>query len=153
MNKKELNEDILDLEESELLPDDEEEEEAEGFSLNDIRQQLLSDAQVNNNQIDQDEILEAVKHLSLSDSEFDKLISFFKKHKITVISDIENEEFDPDFAKLVLGEDEDEDEAPLDEDLDEEGLDLDDEDFSFGDAFKDTKKKIMKKINGLKRFP
>ncbi len=133
MSKKELNEDILDLDESDLLPDDEE-EEAEGFSLNEIRQQLLDDALASNNQIDQDEIIEAVKHLSLSDSEFDRLIAYFKKHKITVISDLENDDFDPDFAKLVLGEDEDEDIS--EDDLVDEELDLDSEEFSFGDAFK-----------------
>ncbi len=135
MSKKELTDDMLDLDESELLPEEEDEEEGEGFSLNEIRKQLLTDAQENNNQLDQDDIIEAVKHLSLSDAEFDKLINYFKKNKVTVISDIENDDFDPDFAKLVLGDDEDE---PLDDDLDAEGLGLEeDEDFSFGDAFKD----------------
>ncbi|MDY0214136.1 MAG: sigma-70 family RNA polymerase sigma factor [Bacilli bacterium] len=129
MSENKKVEDIEELEDIELL--DEEEEKI--LTLPQIRKQLLDEAKKNNNQLDQDDVIEATDHLDLKEADLEKLITYFKNHKITIISDIENDEYDPDFTKFVKGDD-----LIEDEDLDVDEFDEDeDADFSFGDAFKD----------------
>ena len=128
-----LNDDILDLEDVTVEDDDEE----TLLTLPQVRKMLLEEAKKNNNLLDQDDVMEATSHLDLKESDLEKLITYFKNHKITVVSDIENEDYDPDFSKFVKGEIFDDE---VDEDLtDEDDFDEDEEeaDFSFGDAFKD----------------
>lgn len=131
MSKKIVN-DIEELEDVVLEDYDEE----TYLTLPQVRKMLLEEAKMNNNLLDQDDVMEATNHLDLKESDLEKLITYFKNHKITVISDIENDEEDPDFTKFVKGEDLDD----VDDDLnDDDEYDEDDEeaDFSFGDAFKD----------------
>ncbi len=125
--------DIEDLEDIEVI--DEEEEVL--LTLPQIRKQLLEEAKKNNNQLDQDDVMEATSHLDLNEADLEKLITYFKNHKITIISDIESDEYDPDFTKFVKGDvfdDEEDDDLSLEDDeYDEEDEEAD---FSFGDAFK-----------------
>ena len=121
------------LEFEDVVFDDEEEEV---LSLPQIKKQLLEEAKKSNNQLDQDDVIDATSHLDLTEADFDKLIAYFKKNKVEVISDIENDDYDPDFAKFVKGDDEEDD--LLEDDLldDEDEFDTEEE-FAFGDAFKD----------------
>ncbi len=113
-----------------------EDEEETLLTLPQIRKQLLEEARNNNNQLDQDDVIEATSHLDLKESDIEKLITYFKNNKVEVISDIENDDFDPDFAKFVKGDDEEDDVDDTD-DIDDEEEDDEEEGFAFGDAFKD----------------
>lgn len=126
---------VKDIEELEDVVIEDEEEETL-LTLPQIRKQLLEEAKKNNNQIDQDDVMEATAHLDLKENDLEKLITYFKNNKITVISDLENEEYDPDFAKYVKGDILDEE---LSEEIDDEDLfdEEDEEDLDFGAAFKD----------------
>ena len=111
MSKKIVN-DIEELEDVVLEDDDEE----TYLTLPQVRKMLLEEAKKNNYQLDQDDVMEATNHLDLKESDLEKLITYFKNHKITVISDIENDEEDPDFTKFVKGEDLDD----VDDDLNDD---------------------------------
>ena len=123
------NEDGLDFEE-EIVVEDEEEEAL--LTLPQIRKQLLEEARKNNNQIDQDDVIEATAHLDLKETDMEKLITYFKNNKVTVISDIEAEDYDPDFVKFVTGESD-----VIVEDEEVEFEDEEEEELLFGEAFKD----------------
>lgn len=120
----------LDFEEEIILEDDEEEAL---LTLPQVRKQLLEQARKNNNQIDQDDVIEATAHLDLKETDMEKLITYFKNNKVTVISDIETEDFDPDFVKFVSGD--------VDVIVEDEEVEFEDEEeeeaLLFGEAFKD----------------
>lgn len=137
MSKEKIT-DIEDLDDIEVI--DEEEEVL--LTLPQIRKQLLEEAKKNNNQLDQDDVMEATSHLDLSEADLEKLITYFKNHKITIISDIESDEYDPDFTKFVKGDvfdDEEDDDLSLEDEDDEYDEEDEEADFSFGDAFKNDK--------------
>ncbi len=139
MDDKKLK-DLANLEEVALEEDDEVELE---LTLPQIRKFLLEEARRNNNELDQDDVMDATSHLDLSESEFDKLIQYFKNNKVTIHSDIESDEYDPDFASFIEGDD-----VVLDEDLDLD--DYDDEELTFGDAFKDVEEENFEENQRLR---
>lgn len=131
MDDKKLK-DLAELEEVAIEEDDEVEIE---LTLPQIRKFLLEEARRNNNELDQDDVIDATSHLDLSENEFDKLIQYFKNNKVTIHSDIESDEYDPDFANFVDGDD-----------------DLDEEELSFGDAFKDVKEENFEENQRLRKI-
>lgn len=142
--------DIEDFEEV-VFGDDDEEEDAL-LTLPQIRKMLLEEARKNNNQLDQDDVMDATAHLDLKESDLEKLITYFKNNKVTVISDIESDDYDPDFAKLIEGEDADLDDLNEDLDLDDD-IDFDDEEgLTFGDAFKDVEEENFEENQRLRKI-
>ncbi|MDI9511365.1 MAG: sigma-70 family RNA polymerase sigma factor [Bacillota bacterium] len=141
MDDKKLK-DLAELEEVAIEEDDEVEIE---LTLPQIRKFLLEEARRNNNELDQDDVMDATSHLDLSENEFDKLIQYFKNNKVTIHSDIESDEYDPDFANFVDGDDDLDDDLDLDDDFDEEEL-------SFGDAFKDVKEENFEENQRLRKI-
>jgi len=95
------------------------------MSLDDIKKSLLKKAKNNGNEIEQSEIAEATSPLDLEESDIDDLIEYFRKNKINVISDddeedIENIEFDEASMNEEMEDDDfvDDDEASMfDEDV------------------------------------
>ncbi|OQA77560.1 MAG: RNA polymerase sigma factor SigA [Tenericutes bacterium ADurb.Bin239] len=142
--------DIEDFEEV-VFGDDDEEEDAL-LTLPQIRKMLLEEARKNNNQLDQDDVMDATAHLDLKESDLEKLITYFKNNKVTVISDIESDDYDPDFAKLIEGEDADLDDLNENLDLDDD-IDFDDEEgLTFGDAFKDVEEENFEENQRLRKI-
>ena len=95
--------------------DDLDEDEIE--SLDSIKKRLLKSAQENSNTIEQAEIDEAIQPFDMSDEDIEKLIAYFAKNKITVISDEDEKGMDEiDFT----GGDVDLEADMLDEDVPDE---------------------------------
>ncbi len=103
--------------------DDELDEEIE--SLDSIKKRLLKKAKADGNVIEQGEIQDSIQHLDLSDEDTEGLMEFFKKNKIEVISDddedaVDDIDFNGEDADDVLLDDdflEGDDDAPSDQEL------------------------------------
>lgn len=117
--------------ENDVILDDEVEESV--LTLDQIKKLFVLEAKENNNTLDEDEIIQSVTHLDLNETEFEKLMKYFKGKGITIYSDIEEE--DPELDKIFSGGDEEID-VTLDDDLDGDLSDTDD--IVFGEAFKET---------------
>ncbi len=98
------------------VQDDDNEEAVE--SLDSIKKRLLKKAKADGNEIEQDEIQEAISFLDLEDKDVEELINYFKANKINVISDndeegIEELEFDESEVSIDMDDEDVPDEKEL----------------------------------------
>ena len=98
------------------VQDDDEEEAIE--SLDSIKKRLLKKAKADGNEIEQDEIQDAISFLDLEDKDVEELINYFKANKINVISDndeegIEELEFDASEVSMDMDDEDVPDEKEL----------------------------------------
>ena len=104
--------------------EDDEEESIE--SLDSIKKRLLKKAKADGNEIEQEEIQEAIAFLDLTDKEFEDLISFFTSNKVKVITESDDE----DLEELAFD--------------DEDGtIDIDDEDVPDEKELQDISKLVI----------
>ena len=105
-----------------VLDDDMEDDDIE--TLDQIKKRLLKKAKGDDNQIEQGEIQDSIQHLDLSDEDTEELMEFFKKNKIEVISDddedgVDDIDFNGEDDDVLLDDDEfmDDEDAPSDQEL------------------------------------
>ena len=105
-----------------VLDDDMEDDDIE--TLDQIKKRLLKKAKGDDNQIEQGEIQDSIQHLDLSDEDTEELMEFFKKNKIEVISDddedgVDDIDFTGEDDDVLLDDDEfmDDEDAPSDQEL------------------------------------
>jgi len=120
---------------------DEEEEKAKKEELNKIKEKYLKIGK-KEKVISQEDLLDAVEPLSLSDDELEDLLNFFKKKKIKVET---NEEEADDIDASEFSSDED-----LEKEMGEDELDMEDENFSEEEnSEKSEYEEIAKSLNDL----
>ncbi len=120
-NSKKVEEKIETIEaEEEAIIDEVEEEEEEGLikSLDKIKKELLKKAKDHENSLSQEEIMDAVQKLDLSDDDLNGVIAFFQENNVKIESDEEEASMDadgPTEADLLKGGEDDD----LDDDIDD----------------------------------
>ncbi len=111
---------VIEVEEEAIVDEVEEEEEEIGLfkSLDKIKKELLKKAKDHENSLSQEEIMDAVQKLDLSDDDLNGVIAFFQENNIKIESDEEEASMDadgPTEADLLKGGEDDD----LDDDIDD----------------------------------
>ncbi len=111
---------VIEVEEEAIVDEAEEEEEEIGLfkSLDKIKKELLKKAKDHENSLSQEEIMDAVQKLDLSDDDLNGVIAFFQENNIKIESDEEEASMDadgPTEADLLKGGEDDD----LDDDIDD----------------------------------